>query len=162
VDGEVVGAPASAGVDLSAPGAAAFSIAPTGPGHYAVSGNAVAAAYVAGTVALVRAYRPQLHQAEVRDRLKHLAEPASGGPDPAQGAGTVDAYAAVAAVSADRQPVSAPVAGPVRMISPPGTPARVVIAGWTASGLLLIGALVLAVRAGRRSRRRSTTFRNTL
>jgi hypothetical protein len=60
--------PASASVDLVAPAAGAVSIAPAGNGNFSLGGPAVAAAFVAGAAALVRAYHPQLGQAEVRRR----------------------------------------------------------------------------------------------
>ncbi|MFD0746532.1 hypothetical protein ACFQ1L_35305 [Phytohabitans flavus] len=66
-----------AGVDLLAPVTGAVGPSPSGPGHYAVGGPAVAASYVAGTAALLRAYRPELSQEEVRRRLIATAEPAS-------------------------------------------------------------------------------------
>ncbi|MCM4084249.1 S8 family serine peptidase [Paractinoplanes hotanensis] len=98
--------PAEAGVDLLAPAAGAVSIGPSGTGHYTVGGPAVAAAHVAGAAVLVRAYHPQLTQAEVRRRLELTAEhPRGGGPAPGVGYGTLDLYEAVAALQLGEEPL---------------------------------------------------------
>ncbi|MFI6078696.1 S8 family serine peptidase [Actinoplanes sp. NPDC051343] len=77
---------ARSGLDLLAPGDKAFSVGPSGTGNYVVGGAAVAAAYVAGAAALVRAYHPSLDQAHVRQRLLNTADNAN-----------LDLYAAVSA-----------------------------------------------------------------
>ncbi|MBB2940609.1 hypothetical protein FB565_000313 [Actinoplanes lutulentus] len=141
-------------VDLIAPAAGAYSIGPTGDGHYRVGGPAVAAAYVAGTAALVRSYHPGLRWAQVHERLLSTAEaPAAGTTGPA----TLDAYAAVAALTSPRPPAAPPRGGAVTMPMPsPGDPA--VRAAGIAGSVLLLGGVVLAalivtVRSVRRRRR---------
>ncbi|MCO5971957.1 S8 family serine peptidase [Actinoallomurus soli] len=92
--------------DLAAPGDAVVGIGPKGAGNYIGSGSSLAAAFVAGTAALVRAYQPRLTAAEVANRLVTSAYPAAKP--------VLDPYAAVAAVSspATARPASA---APMRM-----------------------------------------------
>ncbi|MGW0504405.1 S8 family serine peptidase [Micromonospora sp. NPDC003241] len=148
--------PPSAGVDLVAPATGAVSVAPTGTGHYRVGGPAVAAAYVAGTAALVRSYHPGLTQAQVRDRLRLTAEPPSVPGDPWLGAGTVDPYAAVTVIdptlagTPTREPVPAAVLAPV----PAPDPAVRRAAVGTALLLLSTAVALLSVAILRRGRRR--------
>ncbi|MEU7958530.1 S8 family serine peptidase [Micromonospora humida] len=158
VDGAAGPVAADAGTDLAAPGAG-LGIAPRGSGHYRVGGAPVAAAYVAGVAALVRAYHPGLSQAEVRARLERTAIPApGGGPTPGVGGGTLDAYAAVAALAPRQGDPPVPVAaGPlvVPIAAGPSRAARV--AGLTVLGALVVALLVAAAtltRAGRTRRRR--------
>jgi subtilisin family serine protease len=99
-------APAVFAADLAAPGDAVVSVGPKGAGHFIGSGSSLAAAGVAGTAALVRAYQPRLTAAEVANRLVASAYPA--------GVPVLDPYAAVAAVpSAAGAPPRPP--GAVRM-----------------------------------------------
>ncbi|WP_395759821.1 S8 family serine peptidase [Streptomyces althioticus] len=93
------------GVDLVAPGAGVVSGGPRGDGHYLGAGASVAAAYTAGTAALVRAARPDDTPEEIVHRLTSTAYPA----DIPQ----LDAYAALTTVLGDA-PVRARAAeGPV-------------------------------------------------
>ncbi|GAA0328652.1 S8 family serine peptidase [Actinoallomurus spadix] len=85
------GAPNVFAADLAAPGDAVVSIGPKGAGNYIGSGSSLAAAFVAGTAALVRAYQPRLTAAEVANRLVASAYPAARP--------VLDPYAAVAEVS---------------------------------------------------------------
>jgi subtilisin family serine protease len=82
--------------DLAAPGDAVVSIGPTGSGHYIGSGSSLAAASVAGTAALVRAYQPRLTASEVANRLATSAYPAT--------VPVLDPYAAVTAVPSTANP----------------------------------------------------------
>ncbi|KWV33613.1 S8 family serine peptidase [Micromonospora rifamycinica] len=160
VDGEAGPVAAGAGTDLAAPGAG-LGTAPQGSGHYRVGGPAVAAAHVAGVAALIRSYHPELTQAEVRARLERTAIPAPGdGPDHGFGAGTLDAYAAVAAL-APRQaapPVPAPV-GPVVLPTAPGPSRAARVAGLTALGALVATLLVAAAALTRRGSGRARPAR---
>ncbi|MFD8816751.1 S8 family serine peptidase [Streptomyces sp. NPDC059627] len=61
--------------DLAAPGQGLTGIGPDGTGNYLANGPSVAAAFVAGAAALLRAYRPDLSAAEVRARLVAGAYP---------------------------------------------------------------------------------------
>jgi hypothetical protein len=135
--------PEEAGVDLLAPAAGAVSIGPSGPGHYTVGGPAVAAAYVAGAAALVRAYHPKLTQAEVRRRLELTAEPPlGGGPVPGVGYGTLDLYEAVAALQVGEEPLPGT---PPPMTTMPGPPRR--DPATAASAAVAVAALAVAALA---------------
>jgi subtilisin family serine protease len=86
-------------VSLVAPGVDVLGLGPGGPGHWKGSGTSYSAPFVAGTAALVRAYRPSLTAAQVKSRLIATARhPALPLPDPALGWGTVNPLAAVTAV----------------------------------------------------------------
>ncbi|MEV4844675.1 S8 family serine peptidase [Micromonospora matsumotoense] len=156
VDGRAGPVAVDAGTDLAAPGAG-LGIAPRGAGHYTVGGAAVAAAYVAGVAALVRAYRPELSQAEVRARLERTAVPApGGGRDPRTGGGTLDAYAAVAALAPRQAGPPVPItAGPVAVPTVPGPSRAARVAGLTALGALVATLLGAAALRTRRAPRRT-------
>ncbi|MFJ4153104.1 S8 family serine peptidase [Streptomyces galbus] len=68
-------APDPFAADLAAPGDGVVGTAPSGAGHYIGSGSSLAAAHVAGAVALVRARYPELNAAEVIHRLQSTAYP---------------------------------------------------------------------------------------
>ncbi|MDN3284935.1 S8 family serine peptidase [Streptomyces thermocarboxydus] len=93
------------GVDLVAPGAGVVSGGPRGDGHYLGAGASVAAAYTAGTAALVRAARPDDTPEEIVHRLTATAYPA----DIPQ----LDAYAALTTVLGDAPVRAQAAAGPV-------------------------------------------------
>ncbi|MFE5813823.1 S8 family serine peptidase [Streptomyces sp. NPDC056479] len=78
------------GIDLAAPGAGVVSGGPRGDGHYLGAGASVAAAYAAGSAAVVRAAYPDDSPDAVTRRLTATAYPA----DIPQ----LDAYAAVTTV----------------------------------------------------------------
>jgi len=83
-------------VSLVAPGVDVVSVGPGGPGQWQGSGTSYSAPFVAGTAALVRAYRPHLTAAQIKHRLEVTADhPAAVLPDPALGWGTVNPMAAV-------------------------------------------------------------------
>ncbi|NLU81074.1 type VII secretion-associated serine protease mycosin [Micromonospora sp. HNM0581] len=87
---------------LAAPGVEVTSVGPGGPGHWQGSGTSYAVPFVAGTAALVRAYRPGLTAAQVRARLFATADhPAAAMPDPGFGWGVVNPAAAVSTVLAE-------------------------------------------------------------
>ncbi|WP_431916143.1 S8 family serine peptidase [Micromonospora wenchangensis] len=153
VDGAAGPVAADAGTDLAAPGAG-LGIAPRGSGHYRIGGAAVAAAYVAGVAALVRAYHPGLSQAEVRARLERTAVPGGGSPR-GVGGGTLDAYAAVAALAPRQGDPPVPVAaGPVVVPTAPGPSRAARVAGLTVLGAFLLTLLVAAATLTRRGARR--------
>ncbi|MGH3713026.1 MAG: S8 family serine peptidase [Micromonosporaceae bacterium] len=138
--------------DLLAPGFGIVAVG--GAGHYQVGGPAVAAAYVAGAAALVRAYHPGLDQAEVRQRLT-LTAIRSGA-----AAGVVDPYAAVAGL-APGLATHTPTARHDSVVPPraPGTDPAVLRSLWLAGALLAATLAVLAAAAVLRSRRRRLTDR---
>lgn len=81
-------------VDLAAPGLGVLSTVPGG-GYEWMSGTSMAAPFVAGGAALVRAWRPSLGPAEVASRLvAHAKDLGATGADPEFGAGLPDLRAA--------------------------------------------------------------------
>jgi membrane-anchored mycosin MYCP len=107
----------AAAVDLAAPGDGVLGIGPGGSGMFQASGPSYAAAYVAGTAALVLGYRPDLTEAQLLFRLEQTADhPGTELPDPQLGYGTVDPVNAVTEElpqeSASHGPAAAPAAAP--------------------------------------------------
>jgi membrane-anchored mycosin MYCP len=91
--------PAGVRVDLAAPGKDLVGLGTGGPGQMVGSGNEYAAAFVAGSAALVRAYHPRLSAADVKRRLENAAtRPGTPVPDPSVGWGVVNPYEAVSAI----------------------------------------------------------------
>jgi subtilisin family serine protease len=84
------GAPATRGADLAAPGDGVVGVGPRGTGHFIGSGASFAAAYAAGTAALVRSAHPELSAAQTAHRLTRTAYPAD--------VPRLDPYAAVTSV----------------------------------------------------------------
>lgn len=85
--------------DISAPGEAVLSLAPGGDGHAVAEGDPVAAAFVAGTAALVRSEYPDLSAAQTAMRLTSSAYPHTGG---GFGAASVDPVGALSRTSGPR------------------------------------------------------------
>ncbi|MCX5113430.1 S8 family serine peptidase [Streptomyces sp. NBC_00378] len=83
-------APATRGADLAAPGDGVVGVGPRGTGHFIGSGASFAAAYAAGTAALVRSAHPDLSAAGTAQRLTRTAYPAD--------VPRLDPYAAVTSV----------------------------------------------------------------
>ncbi|RKR86745.1 subtilase family protein [Micromonospora pisi] len=149
--------PPEASVDLLAPATDAVSVAPRGNGHYSVGGPAVAAAYAAGAAALLRAYHPELHQAEVRRRLELTAEhPLGQWPDPRVGYGTLDLYAALTSLDTRESALPSYPARMVTLPAPAATAPAKLIAGAVAVGAIALAGLgyvsALVIRWGRRRR----------
>ncbi|MFG2947071.1 S8 family serine peptidase [Streptomyces adustus] len=107
------GAPVPLHADLTAPGDGVVGVGPSGKGHYIGSGASLAAAYVAGTAALVRAAHPGLSAEQTAARLTGTAYPAD--------VPRLDPYAAVTSVRAAGRPAPPdPGAGrPVRLATDP-------------------------------------------
>ena len=152
-------------VGVAAPGADLVSTSAGAGGAVAhrwpVTDPGLAAAYVAGVAALVRAYHPDLTGDQVVTRLTLTAHrPPSGGHDPRLGWGVLDAYAAVSST------LPADVAGPGAVFSAPPAPAVVPAAAPArspsdvAAGVIALAGVALAAAAGvtvaavRRARRR--------
>ncbi|WP_042222690.1 S8 family serine peptidase [Kutzneria albida] len=150
-------------VALAAPGADLVSTAAGAAGKdghlWPVKDPTFAAAYVAGTVALLRAYRPAMTPDQITARLTLTASrPPGGGPDPKLGWGLLDAYTAVSS----SLPASAPAPGGtpsaaaqpvVQPAAAPGPPARDrLLGGLALAGVVvavLAGVVTAAVRRGR-------------
>jgi hypothetical protein len=161
------GAPVSAEngdyLGVAAPGADLVSTAPVasgGEGQVAkVNLPGLAAAFVAGVVALVRAYHPDLTPREVIARIERTADrPPSGTHDPHLGWGTVDLSAAVSAAIPDG--TSAPdtaAAHPspvVRAAVPASHSGRLLPALLAFGGIVLAAVLTLVAATFRRGRAR--------
>ncbi|MFI5998697.1 S8 family serine peptidase [Streptomyces sp. NPDC051362] len=102
--------------DLAAPGDGVVGIGPKGTGHFIGSGASLAAAYVAGSAALVRSTHPGLSASAVSETLTATAYPAD--------VPRIDPYAAVTSVRGGELPQdAAPGSGPVEL-SPDGDGAR--------------------------------------
>lgn len=170
--GEPVQTEAGDYVGVAAPGAELVSTSAGAGGAVAhrwpVTDPGLAAAYVAGVAALVRAYHPNLTGDQVVTRLELTAHrPASGGHDPRLGWGVLDAYAAVSStlpadiaapgsvVPAAAEPAVIPAAAPVehRADVPAGTIALAGVALAAAAGVT-----VAAVRRGRKRNWRASRF----
>lgn len=160
-DGRVAGATgAKAGLPptLAAPGSNLLSVAPHGSGNVTASGSGVATAFVAGTAALVRDYRPKLTATQVRQRLETTADHPTGRlPDPSLGYGIVDPGAAVATVLPEESGETPPDshAQPVTIVFAPPENRRPAYTALAASAAVagcagLAGLLIAAIRRGRR------------
>ncbi|MFI2379718.1 S8 family serine peptidase [Streptomyces sp. NPDC018964] len=129
--------------DLSAPGGEMVSVGPAGSGHYIGSGASLAAAGVAGTAALVRAYHPDLTAAEVARRLLDTAYPSD--------TPRLDPYAALSLVQ-DRTTSPARTPAPAHMPAPAdATPHNrsLTIAAVGLTTVLLLAALAAIIPRGR-------------
>ncbi|WP_245633580.1 type VII secretion-associated serine protease mycosin [Amycolatopsis jejuensis] len=109
-------------VSLVAPGVDVLGLGPGGPGQWKASGTSYAAPFVTAVAALVRAYRPNLTAAQVKQRLIATANhPAVPLPDPALGWGTVNPLAAVTTMLPGED---AP--APSAMVAPPNARAAAI------------------------------------
>ena len=163
--GEPVQTEAGDYVGVAAPGAELVSTSAGAGGavahRFPVTDPGLAAAYVAGVAALVRAYHPDLTGDQVVTRLELTAHrPGSGGHDPRLGWGVLDAYAAVSStLPADVSPpgaVTAPASAPavVPAAAPAPAPSDVAAGTIALAGVALAAAAGVAVAAVRRARRR--------
>ncbi|MEV1066439.1 S8 family serine peptidase [Streptomyces sp. NPDC050263] len=133
--------------DLAAPGSGVIGVGPRGKGHLIGNGSSLAAAFVAGAAALVRARYPDLSAAGTAERLVRNAYPAD--------VPRMDVYAALSSSGSGRTDVAPPPA-PARMPSYEATEAAVrrgtLLAGAGAATTGAVAWAALAVRArGRRS-----------
>jgi subtilisin family serine protease len=143
-------------LDVAAPGKGLVSLAAGARGQLGhigpVDDAGYAAAYVAATAALVRAYRPRLSASEVVARIERTAEDGSG--DPRLGLGVVNPYAAVTAEGIDGRRAER---NSAQDLIEPARPAprsaqetaaiAVAVAGLLLAAILAVG--VVAVKRGR-------------
>jgi hypothetical protein len=146
--------------DLVAPGVEILTTYP-GDGLGPATGSEYAAAYVAGTAALVRAYRPGLSPDEVAHRLFATATPASEGiGSPRYGYGIVNPYQAILDGVVAGDPAALPPFAPMEMSEQElarqaerdrsdGLASRLVLAG-LALAVGLVAGVVLVTKARRR------------
>jgi type VII secretion-associated serine protease mycosin len=111
-------------VDIAAPGLKIEGPAPQGGGYLLETegGTSFAAAYITGTVALVRAYRPDLKGPEVVQRILRTADRPANGWDKNVGYGVVNPYWAVVSVAAEEDVQAPP--GQVSLPAPAPDPDR--------------------------------------
>jgi subtilisin family serine protease len=145
-------------VDLVAPGAGV--IAAGREGHARYTGTSFAAAFVAGTAALVRQYHPDLTANQVAERLLATADALDPAPASGFGAGIVNPYRAVTAsldgaTKAAPEPVTrkspdpAAVRAAARAAENRRTAAHLALGGAAVLVLLLIGASASRARRDR-------------
>ncbi|BCJ38230.1 hypothetical protein Athai_57330 [Actinocatenispora thailandica] len=143
-------------VDLAAPSKDIVAPAGTGSGYLQENGTSFAAPVVAGTAALIRAYRPELTPDQVLTRLEATADHPADGRDDKVGYGVVNPYRAVTEVLGEPNPTPDTADGALPAAAgSAGTDDPVRTAAlWAAVGLLAVVLLLLAlavvVPAGRR------------
>jgi len=151
----------AAAVGLAAPGDEVLGIGPGGSGMFEASGPSYAAAYVAGTAALVLGYRPDLTEAQLLFRLEQTADhPGTELPDPQLGYGTVDPVNAVTEElpqeSATGRPAAAPAAPRTSLTMPAATssnaPREAVEVALCALAVMLFVGLGAGIRSAARRR----------
>jgi membrane-anchored mycosin MYCP len=136
--------------DLSAPGDGVVGIGPSGPGHFIGSGASLAAAYTAGTAALVRSAHPGMSAAQTARQLTASAYPG----DVPQ----LDPYASLTSIrdKSAGHATASPQAGPVHLPSDRAevraTHRALVLAG-VGGGLVLLVAAAAALTPLGRARR---------
>ncbi|WP_028649449.1 S8 family serine peptidase [Nocardiopsis sp. CNT312] len=140
-------------VDVVAPGASVLSVAPGGGGHATAGGDGVAAAFAAGSAALLLAREPGLEPVRVRERLAATAYGSALGPlDPVSGSGRIDPTGALAAASGAEGESAAvgeafvPDPSVYGAVDAPGTVAVVGAAGGVVVLCALAGAVIAAGR----------------
>ncbi|HEU5475328.1 MAG TPA: S8 family serine peptidase [Actinophytocola sp.] len=162
--GTPVQAEAGPHILLAAPGADLVSLAAGTAGslghRWSITNPAFAAAYVAGTVVLIRAYHPNLTPSQVSDRLSRTANrPPSGTRHLRLGWGILDVQAAVTAQLTAPPPSTARTATPARIspaAAPAGPPTYPRLPGTLAIAGVAIAALsALTVSVTRRARTRN-------
>lgn len=157
-DGSVHGeAPAEGGEnpaapDLAAPGEAVLSVAPGGDGHAVAEGDPVAAAFVAGTAALVRSEYPDLSAAQTAMRLTSSAYPHTG---EGFGAASVDPVGALSRTSGPRSGGGAPEES--LALDRPVEPTKGRVLALVGGMALLVTMVGVAAAAARRRRPRTDT-----
>ncbi|MGW6824012.1 type VII secretion-associated serine protease mycosin [Streptomyces sp. NPDC055005] len=147
---------------VSAPGVDVV-IADPDRSYYEAWGTSAAAAFVSGTVALVKAAHPDLSPAQIKKLLEDTASDApAGGRDDARGHGTVDAVAALQAADALRPEAPLPTPVPAgreyfgpgpEPVRPPQRSPRLGPPAAAAAGVALLALAGVLARRPRVSRR---------
>ena len=152
-------------VSLGAPGTGIESVGPGGAGLInavgvggkltPVGGASFAAAYVAGTAALLRSRFPNESPADIVTRLLGSAHRPARGIDDAVGAGIVDPVAALGYRAPPRAPGGVDLAGALAMPPAPRPPDRrpELVAGGVIAAAVLLGAGISGVNTVIRRRR---------
>ncbi|MFC0545666.1 S8 family serine peptidase [Kutzneria chonburiensis] len=147
-------------IDIAAPGADLVGTSAGGYGHsWPIKDPSAAAAYVAATVALLRAHQPSATPAQIVNRLTLTASRAAGGGrDPRLGWGVVDAYTAVTsqlpltAAGPGASPTAATPPALVPAAAPAEAPINVLVGGLALGGVglaALAGLITVTIRRGR-------------
>jgi hypothetical protein len=147
-------------IDIAAPGSDLVSTSAGGYGQsWPIRDPSAAAAYVAATVALVRAGQPTATPAQIVNRLTLTASRAAGGGrDPKLGWGIIDAYAAVSSplpLTAPGPGQAPPAVVPPKLVpaaAPTRPPLNILVGGLALGGVALAalaGLITVTIRRGR-------------
>lgn len=150
-------------VDVAAPGEAVLSLSPVGDavantagpeqGSDPIVGTSYAAPVVSGLVALIRSRFPSWTPRQVMDRIKATAHHPPGGRDGFVGSGVIDPLAAVSADAPLATSTAVPDAVALPLPPPPAPPAEAGGRRTALAGVAALGAVLVALLAGRRLRR---------
>lgn len=100
-------------VDLAAPGVEILSTVPGG-GYELMDGTSMAAPYVSGAAALLKAYKSSLTNVEIKDLILNNVDPVDGLEDKTSTGGRLNVYKALKVLVPSSTPVPTPVPTPVR------------------------------------------------
>jgi membrane-anchored mycosin MYCP len=142
--------------DVAAPSVGVVAAAPGDGQLWYVKDPSAAAGFVAGAVALLRAYRPKLPPDQVIARIEQTAD-GTGSRDPKLGWGMIDPYQAVSAElpATGRPRTATPTTVPAaRSAAVPTDPRRLPAALLSLGGLALAITLAIAVTVARRGNAR--------
>ncbi|MFI1398195.1 S8 family serine peptidase [Streptomyces sp. NPDC020681] len=133
--------------NISAPGYEVVGIGPEGDGHYLGNGSSLAAAYAAGTAALVLSREPGLTPQQLSERLMETGYP---GEVP-----HLDTYAALAAVPGVQSPTGDPREPPAELAgaaSERPLHTSLFVAGGALAVVVLVGGAAVVIPRGRARR----------
>jgi membrane-anchored mycosin MYCP len=147
-------------VDLAAPGTKIIGPAADSDGYSQATGTSFAAPFVSGTVALLRAYRPELSPDQIEHRLTATADHPAGGRNTQVGYGVVNPYRALTTVlghaTGTRGAAALPAPAPAAGHADPTRTRAFWLAGSAAVLTLLLLAALAVVPRGRRRHWRPT------
>ena len=146
VDGKLVDEHPDGAVDVVAPGSGISSLGITGADGFSASGTQYAAAFAAGTAALVRSAFPELTAQQVVTQITETADPmGTARPDARFGYGMLDPASAVGPLT-DKARSAAPAGTKQAAGSSPATVRGVAVALVVLLGLLAVAAILLRLR----------------